>query len=77
MISKFLDKTENKIDFNTRLIVKSTQQIIENSIELLPLLKEELALLLNKAGFKNCNYYGNFNKETYAIDSPALIIEAW
>ena len=73
----FYRKTENKIDFNTRLIVKSTQQIIENSIELLPLLKEELALLLNKAGFKNCNYYGNFNKETYAIDSPALIIEAW
>jgi len=73
----FYRKTENKIDFNTRLTVKSTQQIIENSIELLPLLKEELALLLNKAGFKNCNYYGNFNKETYAIDSPALIIEAW
>ncbi|SNR35454.1 class I SAM-dependent methyltransferase [Lutibacter flavus] len=70
-------KPENKIDFNTRLIVKSTQQIIENSIELLPLLKEELALLLNKAGFNNCNYYGNFNMETYAIDSPALIIEAW
>ena len=73
----FYRKTENKIDFNTRLTVKSTQQIIENSIELLPLLKEELALLLNKAGFKNCNYYGNFNKETYAIDSPALIVEAW
>jgi len=73
----FYRKTENKIDFNTRLIVKSTQQIIENSIELLPLLKEELAPLLNKAGFENCNYYGNFNKETYAIDSPALIVEAW
>ena len=70
-------KTENKIDFNTRLTVKSTQQIIENSVELLPLLKEELALLLDKAGFENCNYYGNFNKETYAIDSPALIVEAW
>jgi len=73
----FYRKTENKIDFNTRLTVKSTQQIIENSIELLPLLKEELAPLLNKAGFENCNYYGNFNKETYAIDSPALIVEAW
>jgi len=70
-------KSENKIDFNTRLTVKSTQQIIENSIELLPLLKKELALLLNKAGFDNCNYYGNFNQELYSIDSPALIIEAW
>jgi len=70
-------KSENKIDFNTRLTVKSTQQIIENSIELLPLLKKELALLLNKAGFDNCNYYGNFNLEPYAIESSALIIEAW
>ena len=70
-------KLENKIDFNTRLTVKSTQQIIENSIELLPLLKKDITLLLNKAGFKNCNYYGNFNHESYSIDSPALIIEAW
>ncbi len=70
-------KSENKIDFNTRLTVKSTQQIIENSIELLPLLKKELTLLLNKAGFDNCNYYGNFNQEPYSIDSPALIVEAW
>jgi 2-polyprenyl-3-methyl-5-hydroxy-6-metoxy-1,4-benzoquinol methylase len=68
---------ENKIDFNTRLTVKSTQQIIENSIQLLPVLKNELAHLLNKAGFNNCNYYGNFNQETYTINSPAFIVEAW
>lgn len=70
-------KSENKIDFNTRLTVKSTQQIIENSIELLPLLKKDLARLLHMAGFDNCNYYGNFNQEPYSMDSPALIIEAW
>ena len=70
-------KSENKIDFNMRLTVKSTQEIIENRIELLPLLKKELALLLNKAGFDNCNYYGNFKSEPYTINSPALIIEAW
>jgi glycine/sarcosine N-methyltransferase len=69
--------SENKIDFNTRLTVKSTQQIIENRIELLPLLKKELALLLNKSGFDNCNYYGNFKSELYTINSPALIVEAW
>ncbi|UMB61213.1 class I SAM-dependent methyltransferase [Lutibacter sp. A80] len=68
---------ENKIDFNTQLTVKATQQIIENSIQLLPLLKKDLTLLLNKAGFDNCNYYGNFKQEPYTINSPALIIEAW
>ncbi|CAH8282198.1 methyltransferase family protein [Mariniflexile fucanivorans] len=70
-------KLENKIDFNTRLTVKSTEDIIENSIELLPLLKEELRGLLQKAGFNFCNYYGNFNQEAYTMDSPALIVEAW
>lgn len=70
-------KSANKIDFNTRLTVKSSQQIIENSIELLPLLKKEITILLNNAGFNNCNYYGNFNMELFAIESPALIIEAW
>lgn len=70
-------KTENKVDFNTRLSVKSTQQIIENSIELLPLLKKELSPLLNKAGFKNAKYYGNFKQESHSVESPALILEAW
>ena len=69
--------SENKIDFKTRLTVKATHKIIENSIELLPLLKNELMFLLKKAGFYNCNYYGNFNQEPYAIDSPALILECW
>lgn len=70
-------KSTNKIDFDTQLTVKSSQQIIENSIELLPLLQKELTLLLNNAGFSNCNYYGNFNMELFSINSPALIIESW
>lgn len=70
-------KLENKIDFNTRLTVKAIQRIIKNSIELLPLKKNELAYFFYEAGFNNCNYYGNFKQELYTIDSPALIIEAW
>ncbi|WP_111710256.1 class I SAM-dependent methyltransferase [Lutibacter citreus] len=73
----FYRKSEKKIDFNTCLTIKSTQQEIKNSIELLPLLQKELALLLKKAGFCNCNYYGNFNYESFSIESPALIVEAW
>ncbi|MCL7765418.1 class I SAM-dependent methyltransferase [Polaribacter sp. Z014] len=70
-------KPQNKIDFNTRLTVKTTQQIIENSIELLPLLKKDMALLLEKAGFKHSNFYGNFNKDPHSVESPALVVEAW
>lgn len=70
-------KSLNKIDFHTRLTVKSTQQIIESSVELLPILQSELNELLVKAGFKNLKYYGNFNQESYTMDSPALVVEAW
>ena len=57
--------------------MKSTQQIIENSIKLLPLLKKDLANLVHDAGFKHFNFYGNFNQEPHSLESPALIIEAW
>ncbi|QFZ54581.1 class I SAM-dependent methyltransferase [Oceanihabitans sp. IOP_32] len=70
-------KSENKIDFNTYLTVKSTQQTIKNTVELLPLLKNELEELLHKAGFNNLKYYGSFNLEAYTLNSPALIVEAW
>ena len=69
--------SENKIDFNTRLTVKATTQVIENSIQLVPLLKSELTTLLHTAGFKHCNFYGNFKQEPHTIESPALIVEAW
>lgn len=67
----------NRIDFNTRLTVKSTHQQIENSVVLLPILKSEIEQLLIKAGFKNSNFYGNFNEEFFSLESPALIVEAW
>ena len=72
----FYHQPENKMHFNTLLTVKSTQQIIENSIELLPVLKYQLEFLLMEAGFNNCNFYGNFNQELYAVNSAALIVEA-
>ncbi|WP_026812556.1 class I SAM-dependent methyltransferase [Arenibacter certesii] len=68
---------ENKVIFNTRLTVRSTQQVIKNSIQLIPVLKKELTGLLSKAGFDHYNFYGNFNQEDYSVDSPALIVEAW
>ena len=67
----------NRIDFNTLLTVKSTHQQIKNGVVLLPILKSELEQLLKKAGFKNCNFFGNFKGEMYDLDSPALIVEAW
>lgn len=65
------------IDFNTVLTVKSTQQKIENKVVLLPILQDELQQLLTKNGYVNQQFYGNFNRADFNVESPALIIEAW
>lgn len=48
------------IDFNTKLTVKSTGQEIENSVQLHALTLKKLQELLEESGFKNCEYFGNF-----------------
>ena len=73
----FYRKADNKIDFNARLTIKSTQQIVETSVELLPLLNRDLEILLRRAGFQNSTFYGGFNQQPYSISSYALVVEAW
>jgi SAM-dependent methyltransferase len=67
----------NRIDFNTLLTVKTSNQRIKNSVVLLPILKSELEELMIKSGFKNLSFFGNFKGDSFDIDSPALIVEAW
>lgn len=70
-------EVENRMEFKTVLTVKSSQEKLDNSVVLLPILQAELGQLLQETGIQNCNFYGNFNQEPYTIESPALIIEAW
>lgn len=62
------------IDFNTRLTVKSTGQVIENSVKLNPLRQEKLEELLHQAGFANLKYFGNFEGEALQPNSLPLIV---
>lgn len=62
------------IDFNTRLTVKSTGQVIENSVKLNPLRQEKLRRLLKAAGFKDMKYFTNFEGEPFQSSSLPLII---
>jgi 2-polyprenyl-3-methyl-5-hydroxy-6-metoxy-1,4-benzoquinol methylase len=62
------------IDFNTRLTVKATGQVIENSVKLNLLRQEKLEGLLHKAGFQNLKYFGNFEGEALLPNSLPLIV---
>lgn len=62
------------IDFNTKLTVKSTGQVIENTIKLNPIRQEKLHKLLEEAGFENINCFGNFDNGPLLPDSLPLIV---
>lgn len=65
------------IDFYTTLTIKSSGKQIKNRIALLPILYAEIKRLLIANGYTNGRFYGNFNRETFTNESPALIVEAW
>ncbi len=67
---------DEKINFKTILTVKKTGQIIKNSVPLLPLRRELLLHLLDKAGFNNITFYGSFDRTKSLNDSFSLIISA-
>jgi glycine/sarcosine N-methyltransferase len=63
-----------KISFDTKLTIKEDQQIIENSILLLPVKSEELVKILEKSGFEGIQLYGGFNHSEYSENSIPLVI---
>lgn len=64
------------IDFNTKLIVKSTGQEIRNTAKLFAIRKEKLQKILEKAGFTSIETCGSFGGEALTEKSLPLIITA-
>ncbi len=76
-IRHYIHRPENnKVDFNTKLILKSGKEIYENSVPLLILKSDELLSMLSDAGFKDIELYGNFLKEEFTINSFSLVVRA-
>ncbi len=65
-----------RIDFNTELHIKETEQVLNNSVELLPLRKRQLEACLYKAGFDNLQFWGGFNKCSLDNHAQALVFRA-
>lgn len=69
-------KTEHKINFKTKLIIKENAQNIDNEQLLVPIKSAELVSLLKEVGFEKVNSFGGFNRSRLTIDSIPLVIEA-
>ena len=70
------EKEETKVQFNTKLTIKSTGESIKNSTLLLPVRKNELEKELTMAGFKQIRFYANFAKAPYEGNHLPLVVVA-
>lgn len=80
---KFVRKyqlAENKkgIYFNTEIIINNKEKNVSynNSILLIPLLKDELVNMFKDSGFSEVNTFGNFKGDEYTFNSYPTIIVA-
>jgi 2-polyprenyl-3-methyl-5-hydroxy-6-metoxy-1,4-benzoquinol methylase len=69
-------KEQDLILFKTNLRIKSSGQMITNSVELYPVPSKEISRLVMEAGFTSAEFFGNFKKDPFEVDSPALIVSA-
>ena len=71
------DDKSGLIKFNTLLTVNGSGDKEEyvNSVELLPLLSSDLKELMDKAGFKDISFYGDFEYSKYDEDSYMLVVK--
>jgi cyclopropane fatty-acyl-phospholipid synthase-like methyltransferase len=64
---------DDYLDFNTELLIKSSDQMIENSIPLLTLRREEIRQMLIKSGFTNIKFYGGLDGSQVTSNSVPLL----
>lgn len=72
------DKGTDKILFNTEIHISNETEThkYENSVDLLPLRKDDLVSIVKKAGFNNIRIYGGFSEDEYSANSFATVLIA-
>jgi ubiquinone/menaquinone biosynthesis C-methylase UbiE len=70
------DQDHHLITFMTQLTAKEQREVLENSVLLYPLRKHELQDMLEKTGYINIRFFGDFTGSPLAETSLALIAVA-
>lgn len=64
---------DNHVAFNTELMIKENNEVLNNSINLLNLTQGKISELLGQVGFKDLEFYGNLKCHPITDDSIPLI----
>ncbi|WP_159520059.1 class I SAM-dependent methyltransferase [Sunxiuqinia indica] len=67
---------EEKVIFNTELVIKNSRDSLFHASRLLPIRKDDLNALLKHYGFERMVYYANFQKKPYGGNHLPLIVTA-
>jgi len=67
-------RNPRNVEFETKLTIKDTKEVIENKIDLFPIFPEELTELMYKIGFTEIQGFSNFSKKTFLPDSIPFIV---
>lgn len=70
------DLSNGKILFKTKLLIDKDKKSFENCVELYPLKRKELEEILEKNGFIEINFFGDFEEDEFSIDSFHTIVVA-
>ncbi len=70
---RYAPRADGRLDFMTRLKVKQSGVVIENSIPLYPLRMGELKTILEKSSFEPLEWLGSFDGTAYSEESDLLI----
>lgn len=65
--------SSSKIIFNSKLTIKESNQIIENNISLTPIKKDLINSFLTDIGFKDIDFFENFNGDSIDENSIQLV----
>jgi len=66
-------RPQDFISFITRLTVKKDGRTYHNEIKLNPVKRDTLAEILNNAGFRDIDFYGDFARQSLKEDSLTLV----
>lgn len=69
-----IEEGNDLIHFNTKLTIKSTGQVIANSVKLYAIRQNKLQELLEQAGFGAFEFHGSFKAEPLTNNSLPLIL---
>ncbi|MCX6227258.1 MAG: hypothetical protein NTV01_21355, partial [Bacteroidia bacterium] len=64
------------VQFQTRLTLKATGEVIENEVPLLALRPARLRLILEESGFSDIEEFGSFKKDPLTLGSQPFIVKA-